>query len=147
MTELPILNKNIIKTYEWLKDIEDSAGFYHDDHKRAIAILRVTLHELRDNLPLQNLAKLSSQLPLIIRGLLFEGWNPQITPLKERKKDDFLMSIADKIDEKYNDTDIEEGVKAVFQAIYNHVSTSEIENLKAVLPRGILELMSELEEI
>jgi uncharacterized protein (DUF2267 family) len=92
---LPILRKNIQKTSMWLYDIGDSCDWEEPDQQRALAILRATLQELRDLLPLGNMAHLSAQLPLFIRGLFFEGWNPQRNPSKGRKKDAFLESIED----------------------------------------------------
>jgi uncharacterized protein (DUF2267 family) len=41
-------------------------------------------------------AQLSGQLPLLIRGLYFEGWDPTGKPLRIRHREDFLVLVREK---------------------------------------------------
>jgi uncharacterized protein (DUF2267 family) len=43
--------------------------------------LRATLHALRDRLIIDEVAQLSAQLPMLIRGLYYKGWDPTKTAL------------------------------------------------------------------
>ncbi len=58
----------------WLENLMEELGWQERD--RAYQALRVVLHALRDRLPQKDLAALGAQLPLLIRGIYYEGWDP-----------------------------------------------------------------------
>jgi uncharacterized protein (DUF2267 family) len=134
MITAPILNKSIHKTLDWLYDIESFCGW--DDQKKTLAVLRATLHELRDLLPIETIAHLSAQLPLLIRGIFFEGWNPNRTPSRERKQDDFLDSIAWQL-ERYDIPNIEQAVRNTLTILSQKIDPHEIDKIKKILPKEI----------
>lgn len=146
MTDITILNKNINKTHEWLNDIEQNAGLHEEDKKRVLSFLRAVLHCLRDHLPINNLAHFSAQLPIVIRGLLFEGWNPEHIPMTARKEGQFLEYIIKQLPINYQNMDIENYTKAVFKTIYKMVDLQEVEKLAKVLPKDIRRLLLQLDE-
>ena len=65
---------------------QDRCGAYH--------ALQAVLHAVRDRLPVEGVAALGAQLPLLVRGIYYEGWSPSGKPLKESDKEDFLAHIA-----------------------------------------------------
>ncbi len=58
----------------WLCDLMEDLDW--QDRSRAYRALQVVLHALRDRLPLEAVAALGSQLPLLVRGMYYEGWSP-----------------------------------------------------------------------
>jgi uncharacterized protein (DUF2267 family) len=82
MRQVNIFTKNTQKANVWLKQIGKHAGCI--DSKKSLSVLRATLHHLRDNIPIENVLHLSAQLPLVIRGLLFENWHLSEFPMKEK---------------------------------------------------------------
>ena len=88
MSNVPVLDSTIQKTHEWLKDITDGLGF--PNQWAAFAALRGTLHTLRDRLPREHAAQLGAQLPMLIRGLYYEGWDPLREPNRVRHQQEFL---------------------------------------------------------
>ena len=72
----------------WLENLMEELGWQERD--RAYQALRVVLHALRDRLPQKDLAALGAQLPLLIRGIYYEGWDPTGKALKDCEKEDFL---------------------------------------------------------
>ena len=140
MTYPRILQKNLHRVQEWLYDIEDYGGW--SNTTESLSCLRVVLHHLRDQLPLANLAHLSAQLPLFIRGLLFENWHPEHAPIKERKREDFLDAVAQDL-EKYPEISADQAVQAVFCTLQRKISAGEIEKIKKVLPNPISALFDD----
>jgi uncharacterized protein (DUF2267 family) len=61
-------------------------------HKAYLA-LRATLHALRDRLTVEEVAQLGAQLPTLIRGFYYEGWDPTGKPLRVRHKEQFLARL------------------------------------------------------
>jgi uncharacterized protein (DUF2267 family) len=72
--------------------LRETAGLA--DRPAAYRALRATLHALRDRLTVEEVAQLGAQLPILVRGVYYEGWNPTGKPLKLRHKEEFLARIA-----------------------------------------------------
>jgi uncharacterized protein (DUF2267 family) len=86
-----VFDATLQKTNIWLKDIMQELG--GEDRHKAYVSLRTTLHALRDRLTLEETAQFGAQLPMLIRGLYYEGWTPTGKPDKVRHKADFLAPI------------------------------------------------------
>jgi uncharacterized protein (DUF2267 family) len=118
-------------THVWLNDIEECLGW--GDPQRAYHALRAVLHALRDRLPVEQVAALAAQLPMLVRGLYYEGWHPHGKPLKERHQEAFLAHIAVAFRDD-PDADPEQITRAVFGVLAKHVSAGEIEGVMNCLP-------------
>src|SRR5207249_4578104 len=81
-TGLDVFDATIQKTNSWLDDVMQVGGW--PDRHTAYRALRATLHALRDRLIIDEVAQLGAQLPMLIRGLYYEGWDPSNKALKER---------------------------------------------------------------
>lgn len=142
LTTLAPLEGTVHTTNLWLKELMGAMG-WQDPH-RAYHALRAALHALRDRLTVAEAAGLGAQLPMLIRGLYYEGWVPSGKPLKERKKEDFLAHLA----AAFRDTpevSPEDVARGVFQLLQRHVSPGEIGDVKQVLPTPIRALWPESE--
>lgn len=135
-TGLSEFDNAVQKTNIWLKDLMERMRW--QDRHRAYSALRVVLHALRDHLSVDEVVALGAQLPMLVRGFYYEGWQPADKPLKERKKEAFLSHIS----EAFRDPDIdpEQVVRAVFQVLTDHMTIGEIEGVKHCLPREIRSL-------
>ena len=135
-TSLEVFDRTLHKTNIWLKDLMEIMGC--GDRHKAYLFLRATLHALRDRLTIEEVAQVAAQLPMLIRGFYYEGWDPTGKPLKERHKEEFLTRIAQEL---RSDIIVPElVVRAVFLVIANRISEGEIEDIEHVLPKDIREL-------
>jgi uncharacterized protein (DUF2267 family) len=136
-TGLDVFDTTLQKTHIWLKDLMQVLGT--EDRHRAYLALRATLHALRDRLTVEEVAQLGAQLPMLIRGFYYEGWDPTGKPLRVRQKEQFLARIEEQF--KGDDRiDPERVARAVFTVLANRVTEGEIEDVKHVLPSEIRDL-------
>ena len=137
MTGLEVFDTTIQKTNSWLKALMQE--LHREDRRKAYLALRATLHALRDRLTVEEVAQHGAQLPMLIRGFYYEGWDPSRKPLKIRDKAEFLALIEDEFrtDERL---DPELIARAVFKVLAERVTAGEIEDVKHIMPAQIREL-------
>ncbi len=121
----------------WIKDMMRELGT--DDPRQAYHALCASLHALRDRLSVDEAAQLAAQLPLLVRGIFYEGWRPASTPVHVRRPEE-LMSLVDQKLADGQAIEPERAVTATFAVLRKHVSAGELASLAHVLPRGIAEL-------
>jgi len=129
----------IQKANVWLRELAERIGC---DRHRAYTALRATLHTLRDRLTVEEAVELGAQLPMLVRGLYYEGWTPLGKPLKMRRQDEFLAAVADRL-RPNDDLDVELVVDSVLGLLSRHISPGELADVKHILPRAIRELWPE----
>jgi uncharacterized protein (DUF2267 family) len=61
------------KTHEWIARIAEAL---HKEKRDASKALRSVLQTVRDRLPSDLAVHFGAQLPMLIRGLYYEGWEP-----------------------------------------------------------------------
>jgi uncharacterized protein (DUF2267 family) len=121
---------------QWVNELADYLNW---DKRRANHLLRSVLQALRDWLPQKEMTDLAAQLPVLIRGIYFEGWKPLDTPVWDRKKDDFIARVQQAFaDDLLNDP--ETAVTAVFRLLDRHVSAGEIEEVRNSMKKPLREL-------
>jgi len=136
-TGLEVFDTTLQKTNHWLNEamrLLDSK----DKHKAYLAF-RSTLHALRDRLTVEEAAQLAAQLPMLMRGFYYEGWDPTGKPLKLRTREEFLDRIAQEL-KGAEDMDPEALARAVFAVLEEKISDAEIDEVKHALPAEIREL-------
>lgn len=136
---LEVIDHSVHLTHEWINEL---AGRLDWSSKRsALRLLRVTLHRVRDHLLVDEMAQMSAQLPVMIRGFFFEGWVPKDTPIKERRKEDFIAFVAHQMSDtaEYRGRD---DIKCVFDLLNARLSRGEVEDIRASLPQDLSDMWS-----
>jgi uncharacterized protein (DUF2267 family) len=134
---LPILEKSIEDVNIWLNALVRHLGA--GDRVHAFHLLKAVLHALRDRIGPENAVHLSAQLPLIIRGLFFEGWRMKAPASHERHVAEFLDHVARGLDENHRGN-LEAGVRAVFAVIWERVDQGEVAKLIRIFPAELRHL-------
>jgi uncharacterized protein (DUF2267 family) len=132
-----VLEASVRDAYTWLNEIKDTLGY--DDKHFALQALRGVLHALRDRLTVDQNAHLSAQLPLLIRVIYFENWNPSPLPNHERSLERFMEHVRPSLG-GYEGLDLQDVVGAVFRVLESHLSFGEDEKIAKVLPRELAAL-------
>lgn len=117
----------------WLKDIE-TAGKLRSRFQ-AYAALRSVLHALRDCLPPAEAVKFSAQMPLLVKGVFFDGWKVAPKPARMTRAE-FNACIRRGLKEE---TGVEPAtaLKAVLDALCRRISPTVIDTIEPVLPREV----------
>ena len=137
VTGLDVFDATVHKTNAWLNRLMEIEGW--QDRRLAYHSLRATLHALRDRLTVEEVAELSAQLPMLVRGFYYEGWDPTGKPVKERHSEQFLARLERELPPNER-IDSESAARAVFRVLSERVAGGEIEDLLHVLPSEIRDL-------
>src|SRR5688572_2714271 len=116
-TGLVAFDRTLQKTHQWLKEI---AANLRSEREVAYVALRATLHTLRDRLPIDAAVHFGAQLPMLVRGIYYEGYKPAATPTKERSEGDFLEHLRREL--RRPELDPSAVVAAVLAVVSQHVS-------------------------
>lgn len=139
--DLPELVNFALKANQWVDEI---AVFMKADEKKELAwrALRSVLHAIRDRLTPEEAFQLSAQLPMLIRGLYFEGYHYRNKPEKFHVEE-LKKRIEKGLGPALLNMDTKSVFKAVLLVLYNHVSIGEMADIYAVMPPDIKQLWDE----
>jgi uncharacterized protein (DUF2267 family) len=137
MPQVPALAHSMQKTERWLAELSEELGW--TDRQHAYIALRATLHALRNRLRVDEAADLAAQLPLVVRGIYFEGWDPSATPERIRDRETFLAPIETAL--LWEPAPAADRVaRAVFALLARHVSRGEIDDVVGSMPGPVRDL-------
>lgn len=89
---LATIDTSVQETNRWLDALMNELD--GNDKQYAYQALRAVLTTLRDRLPVAVGAHLGAQLPLLIRGVYYEGYVPADVPQKYRRAADWQAAVA-----------------------------------------------------
>lgn len=124
------------KAEQWLCDLMTIGGF--DTPDQAYSALHAVLPILRDRLTVEEAAQLSSHMPLLIKGMYYDGWKPANVPERRRKQQDFLGAIADRLGNSVLDPEV--ACRAVFELLERRVDPGEVEDVKHMMHHRLRDL-------
>ncbi|MFB6346224.1 MAG: DUF2267 domain-containing protein, partial [bacterium] len=113
-----------------------------DDDEDAYKAIRAVFHSLRDRLTVEEAVDLGAQLPNPLRGVYYAGWKPAQCPVKLRTREEFLDYVQEHLPDG-SAVKPYAATRAVFQALEDHVSEGEIEDVTSILTEEIRELWHE----
>jgi uncharacterized protein (DUF2267 family) len=137
-TRVDIIDRSVEKAHVWINDTAEELAT--DDNQRAYRVLRAFLHALRDHLTVDEAAKLAAQLPIFVRGVFYEGWDPSRTPDHARDVDSFLTRIAGEA-RLAGETEASFAATAASRVLRRHVSAGEGDRVLNALPQHLRELL------
>ncbi|MGK7297332.1 MAG: DUF2267 domain-containing protein [Candidatus Wenzhouxiangella sp. M2_3B_020] len=100
--------------------------------------LRAVLHVVRDNLIPDEAMDFASQLPMLVRGVYFEGYRLAGRPLKHRSRDEFLDAVRRQLDDEAGlSLDPERCVRVVFGILDEHLDDGQAAQVRDMLHKEI----------
>jgi uncharacterized protein (DUF2267 family) len=133
-TGLDTFDKTVQESNLWLKDVMERLDTL--DRHHAYSTLRAVLHGLRDRIGPESAAHLGAQLPMLLRGLFYEGWDPTGKPTKERHEAAFLAHIAKELP-RAEAGEVEQGAIAVLDVLSKHIDRASAVKLATMFPKEL----------
>lgn len=133
-TGLAVFDRTLQETNEWLRMIEER--LQPCDRQDAYVALRAVLHVLRDRLPDYAVTGLSSQMPMLIRGLFLEGWKTDVPPTNIRDPNDFADAVAKRFPPKFP-REPQAVLKAVLDVLGSRITEGEARKVIGCLPESL----------
>ena len=139
---LDVFDRTLETTHIWLNEICNDLG---PDKQVAWKVLSTVLHKLRDRLTINLAAHLGAQLPLLIRGVYYDQFEPGHMPSELRSRDDFIAEVAEWLRDT-RPVDTEEAIRSVFRVLSRHISEGQIDKVRDALPKSLRQLWQSAED-
>lgn len=136
-TQLPVLDHTVQETNLWLKKLETDHHF--GSRHQAYSALRAVLHALRDRLTPDQAVHLGAQLPLLVRGIYYEGWHLAGKPTADRQVDEFAASVAAGLPPQFP-RDAVSVSRAVLELLWQELDPGETAKVVDTLPAPLRSL-------
>lgn len=107
-------------------------------------MLSIVLHKLRDRLPAELSAHLGSQLPLLVRGVYYDQYQPARCPSDCDTIEEFTAEVADWLSD-IRPVDARAAAAAVFALLSRHLTDGQIAKVQNALPESLRTLWLETE--
>ena len=130
-TKIPALDHTIQLTNIWLKKLCEEHHIGERHH--AYSALRAVLHALRDRLTSRQASHLGAQLPLLVRGIYYEGWHITEQPTNDRQVNEFLARVAAELPPMFP-RDALGVTNAVFDLLWKELDPGETAKIIDALP-------------
>ncbi|MDV3257413.1 MAG: DUF2267 domain-containing protein [Sphingomonas sp.] len=132
---LEVFDRTLETTHVWLKEIMADLG---PDRQLAWKVLSVVLRKLRDRLPLGLAAHLGAQLPLLVRGVYYDQFEPGRLPVECDSREEFVAEVAEWLRD-IRPVDPDAAVRTVFRVLSHHVDPGQIAKVVEALPKSLRE--------
>lgn len=131
-TGLEVFDKTLQTTNIWLKEIMAELG---PDRQLAWKVLSVVLHKLRDRMPLELSSHLGAELPLLVRGVYYDQYEPAVQPT-DYDLDEFVEEVSEWLSD-IRPVDAKEAIQAVFAVLSRHIPRGQITKVQNALPQDL----------
>jgi uncharacterized protein (DUF2267 family) len=133
------IERTVHKTNEWLNELDAELG--RDDKELAWRVLKGHLQVLRDQVTLDEAAQLAAQLPMLVRGAFYEGFDPSRKAERLRDRELFLAAFAERAQLDADDSFIERAAEAATTVLQHHVTGGELDDVLSQLPGEVREVL------
>jgi uncharacterized protein (DUF2267 family) len=133
-----VFDTSLQQAHEWLLALRGELGT--SDEKSACAALRAALHVVRDALTIRQAIELGDCLPVLVRGIYYEGWHPESAVESGATPDNILRSARHAIRGHYELPSEEKILRAGFNALDRLLPRDEVQSVLNALPASVQRL-------
>lgn len=116
------------------------------DRNHAARVTRAVLHALRDRIPPDDAIQFAQGLPMALKGVFIDGYDPSDAPVILRKREDFIEYVYYRYGPgAWNDfPDMEmmaDAISGVFFVLEQNMDEGQVEQIRNMLNKEIAELI------
>ena len=133
-------------SFDWLDRV---AARFNGERNDAYRALRAVLTTLRDVLPVESAVALSTRIPLLIRGVFFDGYEPARPPIRLTGINAFVAEVERRLQARVSSRpadataiDAELAVDAVIAVVADHLDPATAGTIDKSLPPSVRERWS-----
>jgi uncharacterized protein (DUF2267 family) len=135
-TKVSALDHAMHTAHAWINDVARELDT--EDREFAYRVLRAWLHTLRDRLTVEASAHFAAQLPDLIRGIFYAGWNPNTVP---EKYDAQAYAVRFLREANISSHDVAKVAAATTAAALHHLPRAQMDKALGQLPTEIRTLL------
>jgi uncharacterized protein (DUF2267 family) len=120
--------------HDWINELGDYLDWSND--ARTHHLLRTVLHAIRDFLAVDEAADLAAQLPVLIRGIYYDGWDPSSTPERPHTAEAFMNRIKAAFARDPLDNP-EAAIACVIKLLNRHVTSGEMSQVRQSMRKDL----------
>lgn len=139
MTGLDVFDRAVHRASEWLVDLASELG-KDGDRPYAYRVLRSYLHLVRDRVTPEQAVDFASQLPLLLRGVFYDGWHPAGTPQNCRDAAIFVARLTEAA-QLAGPTEASIVAETTTRVLRRRMSASQVDELLDALPEAIRRIL------
>lgn len=139
---LNVLDRTVQDTNRWLRAVARQLGAENDadvdaGKQRAYHALRAVLFALRDRTSADLAADFAAQLPLLVRGIFYEGYRPADQPKDYRTLDAWNEEVQQELSTISDAPAPKEATQAVFTVMSEELDWGAVQKTFTALPEDV----------
>jgi uncharacterized protein (DUF2267 family) len=138
---LDVFDKTLQTTNIWLNEIQAELG---PDRQVAWKVLSVVLHKLRDRLPVPLAVHLGAELPLLVRGVYYDQFQPAKQPT-DWDRDAFVAEVQRWLAD-IRPVNADQAIHVVFGVLSRHLPRGQVDKIKDALPEKLRQSWTSTEQ-
>lgn len=143
-TNILSLDRAIQTTIIWLNDIQEELDW--DNRDNVYKATKAVLQTIRDRLAFEEVVHFSSNLPLVMKGMMMDGYDIKDKPLTMRSLDEFFEMVQQNYDGQRRDiVNAGQASRAVIKVLKNKMG-GEVLKASASMPGAIKRLFENPDE-
>jgi uncharacterized protein (DUF2267 family) len=145
-TNILSLDRAIQNTISWLGDVQAELGW--DSKDNTYKSTKAVMQTIRDRLTVEETVHFCANLPLVMKGMMMDGYNIANKPLKIRDLEEFYEQIQQNYDGTRRDiVNSSAAARAVIKVLCRRMGGGEMAKIGANMPEKIRRLFEEPDTI
>lgn len=138
-TNILSLDRSIQIAVQWIVDVQTELEW--DSRDETYKATKAVLHAIRDRLPIEEVLHLSSNLPVVLKGMILDGYDLKDKPLRIKSPEEFYDYVQQNYDPKNRDIiDAEAVTNAVIAVLNRRIGSGEMQKVAGNMPEKIKRL-------